>query len=323
VYLDLKDDKAVLSGVIWKGVATRLETRPEEGLEQQFRDLYGYLPSAESDLQFWLTMGVAAVVGLLLVRLLGVGWFILRFFGYRLTRSGSDFKISCGLFTKVSATVPIRRIQLISVHRSWTMRLLGLASIRIETAGGSASGQEDATKTVSKRWFIPVLPETRVNELMGIIRPELDWDEKAFDWKPLSHRAASRMLRIGILVSLFLVLVGLAASRPWGWLPGVALAPIIIWYELKRSRSTRYVRIGEGVVFRSGVLTRKTSVTFFEKIQAASFSQSPFDRRWGMGTFAIDTAASGPANHTIAIPYLDEDFAKSEYDAVLRLASAS
>jgi exodeoxyribonuclease VII large subunit len=33
VYLDLKDDKAVLSGVIWKGVATRLETRPEEGLE--------------------------------------------------------------------------------------------------------------------------------------------------------------------------------------------------------------------------------------------------------------------------------------------------
>ncbi len=33
VYLDLKDDRAVISGVIWKGVAARLETRPEEGLE--------------------------------------------------------------------------------------------------------------------------------------------------------------------------------------------------------------------------------------------------------------------------------------------------
>jgi exodeoxyribonuclease VII large subunit len=33
VYLDLKDDSAVISGVIWKGVAGRLETRPEEGLE--------------------------------------------------------------------------------------------------------------------------------------------------------------------------------------------------------------------------------------------------------------------------------------------------
>ncbi len=33
VYLDLKDDRAVLSGVIWKGVAARLATQPEEGLE--------------------------------------------------------------------------------------------------------------------------------------------------------------------------------------------------------------------------------------------------------------------------------------------------
>ncbi|WP_163849973.1 exodeoxyribonuclease VII large subunit [Pseudooceanicola aestuarii] len=33
VYLDLKDDRSVLSGVIWKGVASRLETQPEEGLE--------------------------------------------------------------------------------------------------------------------------------------------------------------------------------------------------------------------------------------------------------------------------------------------------
>lgn len=33
VYLDLKDDRSVISGVIWKGVATRLAVRPEEGLE--------------------------------------------------------------------------------------------------------------------------------------------------------------------------------------------------------------------------------------------------------------------------------------------------
>jgi len=33
VYLDLKDERAVLSGVIWKGVAARLATQPEEGME--------------------------------------------------------------------------------------------------------------------------------------------------------------------------------------------------------------------------------------------------------------------------------------------------
>jgi len=33
VYLDLKDERAVLSGVIWKGVAGRLSVQPEEGME--------------------------------------------------------------------------------------------------------------------------------------------------------------------------------------------------------------------------------------------------------------------------------------------------
>lgn len=33
IYLDLKDDKSVISAVIWKGVASRLPIRPEEGLE--------------------------------------------------------------------------------------------------------------------------------------------------------------------------------------------------------------------------------------------------------------------------------------------------
>jgi len=33
VYMDLKDDRSVLAGVIWKGVAGRLATPPEEGME--------------------------------------------------------------------------------------------------------------------------------------------------------------------------------------------------------------------------------------------------------------------------------------------------
>ncbi len=33
IYLDLKDERSVLGGVIWRGAATRLSFRPEEGLE--------------------------------------------------------------------------------------------------------------------------------------------------------------------------------------------------------------------------------------------------------------------------------------------------
>ncbi|MCH1569376.1 MAG: exodeoxyribonuclease VII large subunit, partial [Alphaproteobacteria bacterium] len=33
VYFDIKDDKAVLSGVMWKGTAQKLAMQPEQGLE--------------------------------------------------------------------------------------------------------------------------------------------------------------------------------------------------------------------------------------------------------------------------------------------------
>ncbi len=33
VYLDLKDDRSVIAAVMWKGVAARISTRPEEGME--------------------------------------------------------------------------------------------------------------------------------------------------------------------------------------------------------------------------------------------------------------------------------------------------
>lgn len=306
-------------------VGIYFQNLPDDGrdVRDQIQGLSAYLPDLGEGWQFWVNTIVGTIAVLLLIRLLGVGWFILRFFGYRLAQQGDDFKISCGLFTKVSATVPIRRIQFISINRPLLMRLLGLASIRIETAGGAGSNQEDATASVSKRWFIPVVPEPQIDGLMEVIRPNLEWTEDGFDWQPLAPRAAARFVRLGIILSLFAAVVGVAASRPWGWVPGVALCPLIIMYQLKRSRSTRYARISNGIIFRSGVFTKKTSITFFEKIQGATLAQTPFDRRWKMRTLAVDTAAAGPANHTISIPYLDESFAAKEYAEIVRLSSVN
>ena len=304
-----------LVGLFYQNVPN--EDQALKDLQDQLKGLQGFFPGMESGWQLWLLLGLAGVLLLFLVRLLGVGWFLLRFFNYRLTRIGADFKISCGMLTKVSATVPLKRIQFISIHRPLIMRWFGLASIRIETAGG-AGNSEDATTSVSKRWFIPVVPERELPRLMQTIRPGLQWQEEAFPWKPLAPKAASRFVRLAILFSLLLVVVGFAASQPWGWAPGVLLCPPIVWYAIRRCQSNRFARIDEGVLYRSGVLTKKTSITFFEKIQGVSLSQSPFDRRWGMQTLTIDTAAAGPANHRISIRFLGEDFATSEYGQILR-----
>ncbi len=267
-------------------------------------------------------VSIAVFIGLLLLfRLLGIAWYILRFQGYELTRCGEDLRIRCGLFTKVSATVPRKRIQFISIQQNWLMRWMKLSSIRIETAGAAGKGKEDATKTVSSRWFLPVVADHRVRELVEALRPGLVWDWESFDWQPISPKAGRRMIRIAIFVSILLGIGGYLSLGLWGITAGLAAMPCLIWLAIKRSKSKKFTRTDQIIAYRSGIFTRRTSMTFFEKVQTVSVYESPFDRRWGMATLCVDTAAAGPADHKIKIGYLTNELAKSEFEAIVQQSS--
>ena len=62
-------------------------------------------------------------------------------------------------------------------------------------------------------------------------------------------------------------------------------------------------------------------MTFFDKVQTARFNQSPFDRRWKQARLVVDTAAAGPAEHVISIPYLDAGFADLEFQNISAIAT--
>jgi putative membrane protein len=261
--------------------------------------------------------GIAAIVVLiaimLVLRIVGVAWYVLRFYDHRLERHGPDMRISCGLFTRVSATVPRRRIQFISIHRPLLFRWMKLASIRIETAGGGGGNNEDATTTVSRRWFLPVVAESDIPRLIGELRPGVDWTEDGFAWIGVSPSTAGRLLRIAVVMSLLMAALGVYYWRPWGGLGGAIVFPLLAGIAIKRSRAMRYARTQWGVVYRSGLFTRKISMAFYDRIQTLEVAQTPFDRRWKMATLKVDTAAAGPANHTIDARYLDADYAFEQF----------
>lgn len=286
-----------------------------------WRALQNYIPDFDGSLQNIL-MFVGALIGiLLLLRIFGIVWYILRFHDYELQRIGDDLRIRCGLLTKVSATVPRKRIQFISVHRSLILRWMGMSVIRIETAGGSGTGNEDAATTVSRRWFVPIVQHELVEDILLELRPGLDWDPDQADWVGLSRRAPARMSRLAVIFCLLVAIGGFFALRPWGAFIGLALLPFAILFAVKRSKSMKYARTAFGVVYRSGIFTKKLSMTFFERIQTLRVNQSPFDRRWKMAKLVVDTAAAGPAEHTINVGYLDEDFAFQELNTLTSTSS--
>ena len=302
----------------------------EKGYETVFAFLAGYLPKDTGSLGFYLQAIIAVVLGLVLLRLVGILWYVLRFFDYKLEQRGDDLRLSCGLLTRVSASVPRKRIQFISVQQNLIMRWFGLATIRVETAGGATDASKP-NQSIGKTWFMPVIPVAEVPQLVNLLRPGVNWDLERFEFQGLAPRASTRMIRIALVQTLLVAIAVVGANcyfsesletqaLVWGGIAGVAAMPALILFALKKAASRKYARIDNGVVYRTGVFGRKTSVTFFDKLQTVACFQTPFDRRWKMATLALDTAAAGPAGHRIVTPYLDADFASSELKALRSLA---
>lgn len=295
----------------WRGNWSREDFRVSR---DQIR---GYLPEQFQAFGATLQVVVIALLVLVVLRIVSVVWYFLRFHGYTLSLHGEDLRISCGLFTRVSATVPRERIQFISIHSPMLMRPFGLASIRIETAGGAGQEGEDAAATVSRRWFVPVITHDHALELLATLRPTIQWDPPSIPWQGLSPRAPARITRLAVMMSIVFAVIGFAATRPWGWVMGAAMLPLLVGVGRKKAKARRYARLPWGMVFQSGLLTRKLSFTFADRVQAADCAQSWFDRRWQMATLSIDTAAAGPASHTFEVHYLDEKFAREEFRSLV------
>ncbi|MBL8892563.1 MAG: PH domain-containing protein [Planctomycetaceae bacterium] len=268
----------------------------------------------------WLSFVSLGAVAFAVLKVLGVAWYVYRFAGYQLVRQGNDLRVTAGLVNRYSMSVLRPRIQFISIHRPWVLGWFRFVAIRIETAGG-AGGGEESSENLSRTWFIPVVPAREVPRLLNEIRPGLLLQEDQLNWRTTSEQTRARLLRMALMISIVVMAICVFWWRYWGLLPGAAFAGHQIWYAIRRSRSQRYARTNFGIVFRSGILYRKLSCTFFDRIQTLRLSQTPFDRSWNMATLAVDTAAAGPADHKIDIPYLDAEFARQEFKSLERAAA--
>jgi putative membrane protein len=265
----------------------------------------------------WAVGAAAAVVGLAGLSIL---WSFLRFWGFRLQRAGEDLRITAGLLTRTSATIPRRRIQVVAIHESILRRLLKRASVRVKTAGGASDGDQSGAA-----WFAPLIARGQVACLLEAVRPGLDLDAVA--WRPLTDRARNRMIRRGVVTGLALwsavaaVLWAIPGASPRSWLTllGAALPALFAFAEYRSWRAARYSVEGGQVRARMGAVNRRSLMTFDDKAQVISVRQSPLDRLWKMASVRVDTAGAGFSDR-IEIPMLDQAEAMSLADALGRRA---
>ncbi len=240
--------------------------------------------------------GVVACV-LVAVRLLSVGWTVVQLYGFTLVREGDELRTTRGLLTRVKATIPLARVQLVTVRQPALMRLLGRVEVRVQTAGG------DRQATAGREWLAPSLPTGLVDALVAEVHPEVELS--TLDWRPAAPSAAWRLRRAWLrLLAVGLLLLSVPpALRPVALIMVPPLAALCWFAGGRQARSLGHALLPGHVAVRGGWWNRQTSLARYARVQAVTLEASPFDRRWAMATVTADTAGGGP--HRLAMPLLD------------------
>lgn len=246
-------------------------------------------------------IGLLLLAGLLvLARVVSMAWAVIRLYDFRLMRVGDDLRTEYGLVTRVTTTVPLRRVQTITVSSGPLHRLLKRATVRMETAGGT--GSEKSLVSV-REWLAPLIHRQAVPALLQQVVPGFDLE--AVEWQPLHPRAFARALKPNLIL---VALISMVAAIVIGWGAVGILVLTLPWAIVNTRQYVAHLRWAESdevVVLRSGWIWQQVTLARGNKIQSVAMYQSPFDRRAAMARVRIDTAGAAESSHRIDIPYLD------------------
>jgi putative membrane protein len=212
---------------------------------------------------------------------------LVLFHNFTLSLRGEDLHRNYGLLTRRSSSLPRRRIQLLQIHESWMRRWIGLATLRVDTAGSRQSDQSQGRE--GRDVLLPVVPRAEVDPLLPVLFPDLD--DPVPVWNDVSRCAIRRGTTKGAVVCALLALLS-AATQDWRL---TAFWPLALVLPIYAINVLQYKHLGYAIserFFRTrrGWLSRATHVVPIRNTQAMLVRQTPFDRRFGVATLVVDTA---------------------------------
>ena len=300
-----------LFGALWElglleGISNRLFGDASYG-RGIIRDMVGTIVRGERVPLGLIALALAGIAAwLLIVLLVSTAWGAIRLYGFRLTRTGDDLHTEFGLFTRVATTIPLRRVQTMTIREGPVQRLVKRVSVRIETAGGSHTGTGAGTS--EREWIAPIIRRHELPDFVRHVLPVLDL--ASITWQPPHPRAFRRAVKPAIVAAVVIPLVLMGPFGRWA----LGLLPVTLAWAVFAARKyidhLGWATTDDVVVFRSGWLWRSVTAARPAKIQAVTWFESPFDRRAAMAQVRVDTAGAGERSHRVHMLYLSRETAR-------------
>jgi putative membrane protein len=252
----------------------------------------------------WLVVLLILIpTGLLVAWLLAIAGTVLAYYGFTLSREGNFLYIKRGLLERREATIPLSRIQAIRISEGVLRQPLGLAALRVESAG---YGEDAGVSTM----LFPLLPRDEVDEFLARAAPE-------FAVNPALESLPRRALRRYVFRATFVALIFALASTLLSFLVfgsssgllALLLVPPAAAYGWLCYRDAGWAYRGDRLVVRYRTLGRKTAVAPRRRLQSRGVLRSPFQRRLRLATFVAEVA-SGSGGFALRIRDLDAGSAR-------------
>ena len=271
---------------------------------ESVQQYYGLLEVTTWSWSQWLLyIGLGVVLTLLAIWLASIILAFLQLYRFKLGVEQEKIHANMGLLTNLSASIPLKRIQLVRLKSSPLHRYFKRRSITMETAGGV----NEATG-ITMRWLAPLIEPAQGHQLLSTLLPNIKWSK--LEWQPLEYRAWKRIFK-RLLFFVVLITAMLSLISIWFLLISIPLVVLSYFYAKAYIRMAGFAIDNNSIAFKSGVVFRKISVVRIEKIQNMSIYASPFDRWNKMAQISVDTAGSNIAAHHVHIPFISTTTAQN------------
>ncbi|MFB6103779.1 MAG: PH domain-containing protein [Halobacteriaceae archaeon] len=257
--------------------------------------------------------------------LLGAVGTYVRFYGFRLTRVGDELRYERGLLQRYSGTIPLEKLQTVTVRENVLMRRYGFAALDVETAGYAGRGGPSGGSKAA----IPLARRSSVLSLAREIEPFGEFTLTALPTRARRrYRRRYRLASLGVAALLAVVAWATGVTMPW-IVVGVAVVLVggmgLAGPAARATYRHRGYSLLDGyAVTRRGFWRRRTTVVPDYRVQTVGRRASIFQRRWGLASVELDTAGSlslsGPTG--VAVDLDDETAATLQETVADRLQAA-
>lgn len=237
-----------------------------------------------SPLEYGVFSLVSLLNGLVVTYLLSVAYTFLGYYGFRIGRAGGDLVYERGLLQRYSGSIPLEKVQSLTVSDNPLQRRIGYAGLWIETAGygpDSSGGSQSAVPLARKRRVYGF-----AERLSGLEQPSFRRPTTVARRRYLGRYS----IVAGVVVAGAFGISLVTALENW-WLAAIAFLAV------PPAAHLRWVNLGyhvdeDNLVIRSGFWKRRTTVVPYYRLQTVSTRRSIFQRRLGLASLVVDTASS-------------------------------